>query len=152
MLCYVGSMPVPAVAEIHANADEQRRVHAVLELVGRGTDRVLVGIGGEQIELPPSLVLAVLAAAGSLDAGDSVAIMRQEAEISPAQAAKLLGVSRQYVDRLVEADVLPSRRLTNSSYRRIPVRAVIAHRTTSERKRAGIAAIIDDALDAGIPY
>lgn len=90
--------------------------------------------------------------ASSLDAGDSVAIMRQEGEISPAQAAKLLGVSRQYVDRLVEADVLPSRRLTNSSYRRIPVRAVIAHRTTSERKRAGITAIIDDALDAGLPY
>jgi hypothetical protein len=113
---------------------------------------VLVGVGGEQVELPPSLVKAVLAAADSLDAGDSVAIMRQGAEVSPAQAAKLLGVSRQYVDHLVGAAVLPSRRLTNSSYRRIPVRAVIEHRAISERKRAGITAIIDDALEAGLPY
>jgi excisionase family DNA binding protein len=141
-----------AVAEINANVDEQRRVHAVLELVGSGTEMVLVEVGGEQVELPPSLVKAVLAAADSLDAGDSVAIMRQEGEVSPAQAAKLLGVSRQYVDRLVEADVLPSRRLPNSSYRRIPVRAVIEYRTTSEHKRAGITALVDDALAAGLPY
>lgn len=47
-------------------------------------------------------------------------------EVSPAQAAKLLGVSRQFVDRLVAAEVLPTRRLPNSSYRKIPVRAVVA--------------------------
>lgn len=106
----------------------------------------------EQVELPPSLVEALLAAADSLDAGDSVAIISQEAEVSPAQAAKLLGVSRQYVDRLVETEVLPWRRLTNSSYRRIPVRAVPELCRTKERKRIGITSIIDDALAAGLPY
>ncbi len=106
----------------------------------------------EQVELPPSLVEALLAAADSLDAGDSVAIISQEAEVSPAQAAKLLGVSRQYVDRLVETEVLPWRRLTNSSYRRIPVRAVLELCRTKERKRTGITSIIDDALAAGLPY
>jgi hypothetical protein len=145
-------MSAPAVAEIRADAAEQRRVHAVLELVGGARETVVVGVGDEQIELPPSLVEALLAAADSLDVGDSVAIMSQQAEVSPAQAARLLGVSRQFVDRLVAGDVLPSRRLTNSSYRRIPVRAVLEHRATQERKRAGIDAIINDALNSGLPY
>lgn len=145
-------MSAPAVAEIHADLTEQRRVHAVLELVGGARQTVVVCVGDEQVELPPSLVEALLAAADSLDVGDSVAIISQQAEVSPAQAAKLLGVSRQFVDRLVEAEVLTSRRLTNSSYRRIPVRAVIELRATRERKRAGIAAIIDEALADGLPY
>jgi excisionase family DNA binding protein len=83
------------------------------------------------------------------DAGDSVAIVSQQAEVSPAQAAKLLGVSREYVDRLIDADVLPCRRVANSSYRRIPVRAVIDHRTTRDPKRAAIESIIEDASRPG---
>jgi hypothetical protein len=152
MWCYDRGMTSNAVAEIQADAAEQHRVHAVRELVGGARQKVLVGVGAEQVELPPSLVEALLAAADSLDAGDSVAIISQEAEVSPAQAAKLLGVSRQYVDRLVETEVLPSRRLTNSAYRRIPVRAVLELCRTRERKRTGITSIIDDALAAGLSY
>jgi len=146
-------MPRRAVAEVKVDASEHRRVHAVLELVGGASRTVSIIVEGEQVELPPSLVEVLRAAADSLDAGASVAIVDQDAEISPAQAAKLLGVSRQYVDRLVDTGVLPSRRITNSTYRRIPVSAVIAHRTTSARKRAGIASIVDDAVAAaGLPY
>ena len=152
MFWYGGDMSADSVAEVRAEAAEQRRVHAVLELVGGARQTVVVGVGDEQVELPPTLVEVLLAAADSLDVGDSVAIMSQQAEVSPAQAAKLLGVSRQYVDRLVEADVLPCRRLPNSAYRRIPVRAVIEHRVTRERKRAGIDTIINGAVDAGLPY
>ena len=145
-------MSTRAVLEIKAEITEEPRVRAVRKLVGGARQKVLVGIGAEQVELPPSLVEALLAAADSLDVGDSVAIINQQAEVSPAQAAKLLGVSRQYVDRLLEADVLPSRRLPNSAYRRIPVRAVIEHRTTRDRKRAAITSVIDDSLTAGLPY
>lgn len=141
-----------AVAEIRADAGERRGIHAVLELVSGGGQTVTVGVGDEQVDLPRSLVEALLAAAGALDVGEPVAIIRQNAEVSPSQAAKLLGVSRQYVDRLVEADVLPSRRLPNSTYRRIPVRSIIEHRATRERKSAGITAIIDEAIAAGLPY
>ncbi len=93
-----------------------------------------------------------MAAADSLDGGDTVAVINEEAEVSPAQAAKLLGVSRQFVDRLVTAQVLPSRRLPNSAYRKIPVRAVIAYMAASQRKRTGIRTIIDEATAAGLTY
>jgi hypothetical protein len=62
------------------------------------------------------------------------------------------GVSRQCVDRLRAADVLPSRRLPRSAYRRIPVRAVLTHRQSRENKRAGIRWIIQDATTVGPEY
>lgn len=145
-------MKSDAVAEITADAAEQQRVHAVLELVGDVRRPVLLGVGDEQVELPPSLVEVLIAAADWLDAGESVAMVSQHAEVSPAQAAKLLNVSRQYVDRLIDAEVLPCRRVPNSSYRRIPVRAVIEHRATRDRKRTAIDSIVGDAVTAGMPY
>jgi excisionase family DNA binding protein len=84
--------------------------------------------------------------------GESVAVVSDEAEVSPAEAAQLLGVSRQYVDRLIASGVLPVRRLPHSSYRKIPARAVLAHRAARERKRAGIRAAVDDAVAAGLEY
>lgn len=141
-----------AVSEIAANAGERFRVMAIRALVSRAPDAVHVRVGDEDIELPASLAGVLLAAAETLQAGESVAVVSAVAEVSPAQAARLLGVSRQYVDRLVAAEVLPSRRLPRSAYRKIPVRAVLAHRETRERKRAGIRRIVEDAIAAGLKY
>jgi len=61
------------------------------------------------------------------------------AEVSPADAAGLLGVTRQYVDRLIAMDALPVRRLPGSRYRKIPVVAVLALRAGEPRLRASTA-------------
>lgn len=145
-------MTEPAVAEIRATDAERRKLHAVRSLVGKPTAKVKVSVGDEIVELPASLVRVLLTAAETLEDGDTVVLVNEEAEVSPAEAAKLLGVSRQYVDRLIATDVLPSRRLPKSSYRKIPVRAVLAHRTTRDRKRAGIRSIVETASDAGLEY
>jgi hypothetical protein len=142
----------PAIAEIRATAAERPAVRAVRTLVGQTRTGVRIEVGGTDVELPRPLVEALVAAADSLDGGDVVAVLSEEVEVSPAQAAKLLGVSRQYVDRLVASDVLPARRLPNSAYRKIPVRSVLAYRGTRERKRTGIAQIVDEATAAGLPY
>jgi len=57
--------------------------------------------------------------------GARVAVLRTEAEVTPAQAARLLGVSRQFVDRLCEDGVLTFRRLPGSRHRRIRVQDVL---------------------------
>jgi len=145
-------MSDPAVAEVHASAAERSKVRAVRALVGKAPGRVRVQVGDDDVELPRSLVRVLLAAADSLDEGDSVVIVAEEAELSPAQAAKLLGVSRQYVDRLVAAEMLPVHRLPNSSYRKIPARAVLAYKKTRDRKREGIGRIVADATAAGLKY
>ncbi|HUP70817.1 MAG TPA: hypothetical protein VM142_13530 [Acidimicrobiales bacterium] len=145
-------MTEPAVAEIRATEAERRKVHAVRSLVGKPTAKVKMSVGDEIVQLPASLVRVLLMAAETLEDGDTVVLVNEEAEVSPAQAAKLLGVSRQYVDRLIATDVLPSRRLPRSSYRKIPVRAVLAHRMSRDRKRDGIRSIVDTATDAGLQY
>lgn len=58
--------------------------------------------------------------------GSRVVMMRVEDEVTPAQAAKLLGVTRQFVDRLCEDGVLPYRRLPESRHRRLRVQDVVA--------------------------
>ena len=43
--------------------------------------------------------------------GPEVVLLRGDAEISPAEAGELLGISRQFVDRLIDTGKLPGRRL-----------------------------------------
>jgi len=142
----------PVLAEVRADEVERSQLRAVRTLVGTAPARVRVRVGDREVDLPRSLVRVLVAAAGSLDDGDAVAIVAEEAEVSPAQAARLLGVSRQYVDRLVHTGVLPASRIPGSSYRRIPVRAVLAQREARDRKREGIRGVIADATDAGLEY
>lgn len=140
------------VSEIQAEAYEQPRLADVVRLMGGNAATVTVVVGGEQVELPPSLVRLLVAGARPLGEGDSVTVVSEDAEVSPAQAAQLLGVSRQYVDRLVVNGVLPVRRLPHSRYRKIPVRAVLAHMVAKDAKREGIASILDAAEQAGLTY
>lgn len=145
-------MTKQAVSEIQATAGERVQLAAVQRIVAGGPSSVRVTVGADVVELPRSLIRLLAAGADALGDGDSVALVSEESELSPAEAAKVLGVSRQYVDRLVASGVLPARRLPQSRYRKIPARAVLAHRTVKEAKRAGIAAILDAADEAGLDY
>lgn len=117
-----------------------------------GETPVRIVVGDESVELPPSLVRLLTVGTDALRGGDAIALVIEEAEVSPSEAARLLGVSRQYVDRLVATEVLPARRLPHSRYRKIPVRAVLAHRAAKDRKRSAITDIVDAAAEARLEY
>ena len=141
-----------AVSEIHATPSERMQLVAVQRIVADESATVQVGVGAEVVELPPSLVRLLMAGADALGGGDVVALVSEEAEVSPAEAARLLGVSRQYVDRLVATGVLPIRRLPQSRYRKIPARAVLADKVAKDAKRSAITALVAAADDAGLEY
>ena len=82
--------------------------------------------------------------------GEDVVLLRSEQEVTPAEAARILGVTRQYVDRLCEDEVLPFRRLPGSSHRRIRVADVIDVRDERQRMRDGHAAIVAALAEAGL--
>ncbi len=63
--------------------------------------------------------------------------MRADDEVTPTQAAKLMGVTRQFVDRLCEDGVLPFRRLPGSRHRRIRVEDVLEVAAEREQRQAG---------------
>ena len=73
--------------------------------------------------------------------GARIVVLRAEDEVTPAKAAEILGVTRQFVDRLCEDGVLPFHRLPASRYRRIRVQDVVDVAAEREQLRAGGAAI-----------
>lgn len=77
--------------------------------------------------------------------GARVVVLRAEDELTPAEAADILGVTRQFVDRLCEDGVLAFRRLPGSRHRRIRVQDVVTVAAEREERRAG-----GDALRAAI--
>lgn len=141
-----------SVSEIEAQVGERGQVDAVGRLFSDDETPVRIVVGDESVELPPSLVRLLTVGTDALRGGDAIALVIEEAEVSPSEAARLLGVSRQYVDRLVATEVLPARRLPHSRYRKIPVRAVLAHRAAKDRKRSAITDIVDAAAEARLEY
>jgi len=85
--------------------------------------------------------VAVRAMLDDVAHGARVVVLRAEDEVTPAQAADILGVSRQFVDRLCEDDVLAFRRLPGSRHRRIRVQDVLDVAAEREQLRAGGEAI-----------
>lgn len=73
--------------------------------------------------------------------GARVVVMRAEDEVTPTEAAKLMGVTRQFVDRLCEDGVLAFRRLPGSRHRRIRVEDVLEVAAEREQIRRGANAI-----------
>lgn len=82
--------------------------------------------------------------------GERVVVLRSEEEVTPAQAAEMLGVTRQYVDRLCDDGVLAFRRLPGSRHRRIRAQDVIEVDTQRARRRAGREALRTALDDAGL--
>jgi hypothetical protein len=140
-----------ALTEIKASDDERTQLRSFLSIFGSLPQDIEICVKDLEFPLPRPLIQAIFSVAITLSEGNTVAVVSEEAEVSPAQAANLLGVSRQYVDRLLANDVLPSRRLPDSSYRKIPVRSVLEHKRIKERKRAGLSKIAEDAAAAGLP-
>lgn len=82
--------------------------------------------------------------------GERVVVLRAKDEVTPAQAAEMLGVTRQFVDRLCEDEILPFRRLPGSRHRRIRVQDVVEVATEREQRRAGHEALRTAVEDAGL--
>jgi excisionase family DNA binding protein len=73
--------------------------------------------------------------------GSRMVVLRAEDEVTPAEAADILGVTRQFVDRLCEDGVLAFRRLPGSRHRRIRVQDVVDVGEEREQRRAGSEAL-----------
>ncbi len=92
------------------------------------------------------------AAVSELAAGGEVVLLRGEAEVSPAEAGELLGLSRQFVARLIEVGTLPARRLPGSRHRRLRVADVVTFAKGRDDRRALISEAVNTVVDDGAEY
>jgi excisionase family DNA binding protein len=135
-------------ATIHAPT---RRRHALRNIVEHGATVELRAADGRPFDAPELTKLLQLALAG-LANGEDVMLLTSEAELTPAEAATILGLSRQYVDRLIDLGDLPSRTLPNSRHRRLRTADVIAFQQQRATNRTRISAAINELIDAGADY
>jgi excisionase family DNA binding protein len=84
--------------------------------------------------------------------GHGLALVLSDEEVSPAKAGELLGLSRQYVDRLIAEGVLAARRLPGSTHRRLRVADALAFSEQRDRRRKRIADMVDTLVDVGAEY
>lgn len=107
--------------------------------------------GGELI-LPGELVRILLASAGELARGHAVTVLASEVQLSPTETAELLGLSRPFVTRLLDAGDIPSTNLPGSSHRVVRLADVLAFQQQPERRREGRRQIADALEGVEPPY
>jgi len=107
----------------------------------RLADRLSVDVAGDS-----EVAVALRSMLDNVAQGERVVVLRDDEEVTPGQAAQLLGVTRQFVDRLLADVVVEFHRLPDSPHRRIrlvttersaPVRSVSPERGDAGDRPAG---------------
>lgn len=141
-----------AALEVHAGEAERDEIRRLALLLSEG-DPVAVNISGrKKVELPAALRELVARGAAELAEGRRIVLVASAAELTPNQAAQLLGVSRPFLVRLLDDGTIPSRRLERSRHRRVRLEDVLAFQRRREARRVGVNRIVNDALEAGAKY
>lgn len=130
-------------------SDEDRKETGRLGKLGKG-DQVEVRVkrrsGADQtLSLPPGAAALIEALLGHLLDGDRVAVLTEDQELSPNDAASILGVSRPLVVHRMDVGDLPFRYV--GKHRRTTLKDVLGLKTKIDAQRAAMKALADDAED-----
>ena len=122
---------------------EDRKETGRLGKLGKG-DRVEVRVkrrsGPDQtLSLPPDAAALIEALLGHLLEGDRVAVLTEDQELSPNDAASILGVSRPLVVHRMEVGELPFRYV--GKHRRAKLKDVLVLKTKIDAQRAAMEAL-----------
>lgn len=100
-----------------ADREAAVRLAALLERRRGSRNGLMVGAAQEAIELSPLLLNLLEDVAILVAGGADVAVLARSDELTTQQAAEFLGLSRQYVVRLLDRGTIPSIRV--GSHRRV---------------------------------
>jgi excisionase family DNA binding protein len=108
----------------------------------------LVGPAGERIALPKTVFKVLAQVVEVMARGDAITVVAVDRELTTQQAADLLNVSRQYLVRLLDGEVIPFRR--TGKHRRLLIEDVLAYRDQRDReRRAGLQELSQMSQDLG---
>lgn len=103
------------------------------------------GGGDRALSLPPEAASLIEVLLDHLSQGERVALLTEDQELSPNDAARILGVSRPLVVHRMNIGDLPFRYV--GAHRRATLRDVFALKTKIDAQRAAVEALADDADD-----
>jgi hypothetical protein len=130
---------------------QDRKAAEPIGKLGRG-DQMEVLIrrrsGADQIvKLPPKAAALVETALGQLLRGERVVVLTEDQELSPNDAAGILGISRPLVVHRMDIGDLPFRYV--GKHRRARLKDVLALKARIDAQQATMRALADDAEDLG---
>lgn len=114
------------------SASDQRQVLELYQKIQRSRAK-LVGPDGSTQNLPVSLYEFLVKVIGDLCEGQSVAIVQNNAQLTTVEAARMLGVSRQFLIQLLERGEMPHHMV--GTHRRLYVRDLLAYKARRDANR-----------------
>lgn len=104
---------------------------------------------GERAELPGPAADALIEALAAVADGRHVMVVPVDRDLTTGQAADLLGVSRQYLVRLLDDEAIPSYLV--GSHRRVRLGDLMRFKTQrDEKRRAALREMVREAEAAGL--
>jgi excisionase family DNA binding protein len=104
---------------------------------------------GESAELPRPAADALLEALQAVADGREIVVLGADRDLTSSQAADLLGVSRQYLVRLLDDETIPSYLV--GSHRRVRLDDLMAFKAERDDKRRSVLdEMVREAEDAGL--
>ncbi|MFN7923919.1 MAG: excisionase family DNA-binding protein [Bryobacteraceae bacterium] len=128
------------------------QLRTLRRLAQRGSAKLVVK-GGESVDIPPTVRSLLAEIARNMEAGKNVSVIAENHELTTQRAANILGVSRPFLIRLLEARELPYH--MTGSHRRVYLSDLLAfkakrdrarHRAIQELARADVEAGIYDTV------
>lgn len=119
-------------APVDISPKEQLEIKSIYEKL-REAEAKLVGPDGKTEILPNNVYSFLLRLLADLKAGHSVTILQSMHRLTTIQAAKVLGVSRQYLIQLLEKGEIPYTKI--GTHRRVLVRDVLSYKAKRDLER-----------------
>lgn len=123
------------------------KLQDVGRLLRRGRAK-LTGSTGEAINIPEPLYTLLKDAVRNLTQGRSLVLIPEEKQLTTQQAAELLGVSRPFLIRLLDAGEMPFRLV--GKHRRIKVSDLMDYSKRKADRKTALDKMARDAYEAGL--
>ncbi len=127
---------------VSISAQDQRDIHDLYSKL-RAVEAKLVGPDGKTQVLPGNLYSFLCRLLADLKDGQSVTLLQSEATLTTVEAAKLLGVSRQFLIQEIEKGKIPHHMV--GTHRRLYARDTLAYKGNRD---AGRRKMLDDLASA----
>ena len=134
----------PRAVPLALSESDRRDIQALYQKIARSQAQ-LVGPDGRSQRLPVSLYEFLVQLIADLQAGKSVSIIQSGATLTTVEAANMLGVSRQFLVKLLDGNEIPHHKV--GTHRRIYVRDLLKYKARRDGRREKI---LDELVDAEI--
>lgn len=129
---------------------QKEQVHALRKLLKREGKARLVGKGGEPIqELPDAVFGLLLQILEDMQRGQAISIVPVTQDQTTQQAAEILGMSRPFLVKLLEAGAIPFHMV--GTHRRVYLSDLLKYKSQRDRERhQAIHRMAEAAEEAGV--